>query len=104
MINQTNSRPSYKYLGILCWNVGGVQIEEYVAIGDFTAKPQSNQLSVKKCQVVNVLVREGGWWFCESEGKSGWAPSTYLAELKEDEVSKDADGMVQPISERNEGK
>ena len=81
-----------------------MRIEEYVAIADFDAKPKSNQLSLKKGQVLSVLVREGGWWFCETGGKSGWAPSTFLSPLEETEVDKDGDGMVQPISEQNEGK
>ncbi|KAI6649113.1 Neutrophil cytosol factor 1-like [Oopsacas minuta] len=83
-------------------HTGGVVIEEFVAVADFKAKEKSNQLSFKKGDVLSVLVREGGWWFCECQGKSGWAPSTFLEELDTSDAIRDSD--VQPIQERNEGK
>ena len=86
------------------WLAGGVTIEEFVAVADFKAKDKSNQLGFKKGDILNVLVKEGGWWFCESQGKNGWAPSTYLEQLSDLGVGSVADQNVLPISERNEGK
>ena len=83
-------------------SAGGVVIEEFVAVGDFKAKEKSNQLSLKKGDVLSVLVKEGGWWFCECQGKSGWAPSTFLEQLDTSEADRNSD--VIPISERNQGK
>ena len=73
-------------------------------MADFKAKEKSNQLGFKKGDILNVLVKEGGWWFCESRGKNGWAPSTYLEQLADVDIGSIAEDEQLPIGERNEGK
>lgn len=53
---------------------------EYVAISDYTDNDRLN-VSLKKGALVKVLEKnDSGWWYVESSGAEGWAPSTFLKE------------------------
>ncbi|KAK9454893.1 P-loop containing nucleoside triphosphate hydrolase protein [Dipodascopsis uninucleata] len=56
----------------------------FKALFDFQAQG-SNQLSIKKDEIVIVIHKEGnGWWLAKKPGSSveGWTPAAYLEEVK----------------------
>ena len=53
---------------------------DYVAVSDYFDNDNLN-ISVKEGAQVKVLEKsESGWWYVQSCGAEGWAPSTYLTE------------------------
>lgn len=54
--------------------------DDYIAISDYLDNDKLN-ISLKEGAPVKVLERSNsGWWYVQSCGAEGWAPSTYLAE------------------------
>ena len=61
---------------------------EYVAISDYTDDDRLN-ISLKKGALVKVAEKNNsGWWYVESRGAAGWAPSTYLEEKPKQQKPK----------------
>jgi hypothetical protein len=53
---------------------------DYMAIGDYFDNDHLN-ISLKEGALVKVLEKSNsGWWYVQSCGAEGWAPSTYLIE------------------------
>lgn len=58
----------------------GAKGDDYIAISDYFDNDKLN-ISLKEGVPVKVLEKsESGWWYVQSCGAEGWAPSTYLEE------------------------
>jgi len=52
------------------------------AMWDYTPDVSNEELGFKAGDVLNIIVEEeSGWWKCELNGKSGWAPANFLQKL-----------------------
>ncbi len=61
---------------------------DYVAISDYLDNDNLN-ISLKEGAQVKVLEKsDSGWWYVQSSGAEGWAPSTYLSEKPKPERPK----------------
>jgi hypothetical protein len=61
---------------------------DYIAISDYFDDDHLN-VSLKEGALVKVLEkRDSGWWYVQSSGAEGWAPSTYLTEKPKPERPK----------------
>jgi myosin-1 len=54
----------------------------YEAAYDFTAQDEGEISLTKGTRVEVVEKEENGWWLIRVDGKEGWAPSSYLVEVK----------------------
>ncbi|RKP06216.1 P-loop containing nucleoside triphosphate hydrolase protein, partial [Thamnocephalis sphaerospora] len=56
---------------------------QYEVTYDFDAQDES-EISLRKGSRVEIVEKnEEGWWLVKHDGKEGWAPSTYLKEMKQ---------------------
>ena len=76
---------------------------EYVAISDYSDNEKLN-ITLTEGAIVRVVEKnESGWWYVESRGAEGWAPSTFLKEKPKERPKPPPKANVSRPGERPQG-
>uniref|UniRef100_A0A673IKH1 SH3 and PX domain-containing protein 2A n=1 Tax=Sinocyclocheilus rhinocerous TaxID=307959 RepID=A0A673IKH1_9TELE len=72
------------------WTLGGIvnrqqsREEKYVTVQPYTSQGK-DEIGFEKGATVEVIQKNlEGWWYIRYQGKEGWAPASYLKQLKDD--------------------
>ena len=64
---------------VLCVACTGNVWENYMVIKDFEAEKDSNQLSLKKGETIQIIGKDdSGWWMATDGELAGWVPPSFI--------------------------